>query len=79
VKLQCICVHFAGTKTFWPVYLICLNLDPLTWFFAENVVLVMLIPGHPKDIQPYLGPLVDEFKRYGPDSEGENCEHSSCI
>jgi hypothetical protein len=64
---------YTGTGVFWAIYLICLNLDPTKWFKPENIILVALVPGptKPKDLQPYLRPLVEEFKRYGPRSEGE--------
>lgn len=69
-ETRCVCTVDAGTKVFWPIYLINLNLDPSEWFLPENIILGMLLPKHPEDVQPYLRAIVDEFVRFGPDSDG---------
>jgi hypothetical protein len=52
----------AATYTCWPMFLIPLNLPPGIAFQRQNVLLSLIIPGHPgKNMGVFMEPLIDEL------------------
>jgi hypothetical protein len=54
----------AATYTCWPVFVIPLNLPPGVCFQRQNVLLSLIIPGHPGDkMGVFMEPLIDDLVR----------------
>lgn len=54
-----------GTSSVWPLLLTVLNLPPDVRSRSECLILVGLIPGHPKHLNAYLKLIVDELLDFG--------------
>jgi hypothetical protein len=54
----------AATYTCWPVFVIPLNLPPGVCFQRQNILLSLIIPGHPgNNMGVFMEPLIDELVR----------------
>jgi hypothetical protein len=52
----------AATYTCWPVFVIPLNLPPGVCFQRQNILLSLIIPGHPgNNMGVFMEPLIDEL------------------
>jgi hypothetical protein len=54
----------AATYTCWPIFVIPLNLPPGVCFQRQNIILSLIIPGHPgNNMGVFMEPLIDDLIR----------------